>query len=276
MDGHETWEDTLNGTYGVPELAFAPEAGRFALSRIVSSAGDLNFGQVIPDGATQEVRVYQTESGDLLLKVPTTPVTRYAENFDLTEDGLVAAVVNAGVIQVYKLRRLSAQDEKDLAEAKSFSPPVSKAPVNFARLAAPESGEGESESSSAAPDVAGAMTPDMGSLGSGGGTPAAPAPAAPGAPDASGATQGGAAVAPPGADVTKASGGSDPASSSDAITDAEARAVMARTQPAATAEPAAKADSSSEPETGRRKPPTLLGPGENVEKVKAPTQQQSR
>ena len=31
--------------------------------------------------------MYQTESGDLLLKVPTNPVTRFAENFDLSEDG---------------------------------------------------------------------------------------------------------------------------------------------------------------------------------------------
>ncbi len=283
MDGHETWEETLNGTYGVPELAFAPEAGRFALSRIVSAAGDLNLGQVIPDGATQEVRVYQTESGDLLLKVPTAPVTRYAENFDLTEDGLVAAVVNAGVIQVYKLRPPTAQDQKDLAEAKSFSPPVSKAPVNFARLTTQESGQGESESSSAAPDVAGGMTPDMGTLGSGGGGPVtAPPVTGPGAPAHVGAvdpTQGDVPVAPPGADVTKASSGGDAASSSDAITDAEARAVMARTAPAAKAEPTAKTDGSGEQETGPRKPPTLLGPGENVEKVKSPqqpAQQQSR
>ena len=35
LDGHETWEETLTGTYGAPELAFAPEAGRFALSRII-------------------------------------------------------------------------------------------------------------------------------------------------------------------------------------------------------------------------------------------------
>jgi hypothetical protein len=306
MDGHETWEDTLSGTYGVPEMAFAPEAGRFALSRIISPAGDLNFGSVIPDGATQEVRVYQTESGDLLLKVPTSPVTRYAENFDLSEDGLVAAVVNAGVIQVYKLPALSEKDVKDLAEAKSFSPPASQAPVKFARLESPQSGDGESESSPGAPDVAGAMTPDRGSLGSGGGNAAAPPAAGPGAaggpggagspgaagsppgaagspPGAANAAQGGVAAAPPGADVTKASAGGDPASSGDGVTDAEAMAAMARTQPAAKAEPTAakaeptaKPDGSGEQETGPRKPPTLLGPGENVEKVKSPTQQQSQ
>ena len=178
MDGHETWEETLGGTYGVPELAFAPEAGRFALSRIMSPTGDLNLGQVIPDGATQEVRVYQTESGDLLLKVPTTPVTRYAENFDLTEDGLVAAVVNDGVIQVYKLPPLSAQDVKDLTEAKSFSPPASQAPVRFARLEG--SGDGGSESSPRT-GCGNATGPDMGStigLGGGGGSAATASPAA--------------------------------------------------------------------------------------------------
>jgi hypothetical protein len=286
MDGHETWEDTLSGTYGAPELAFAPEAGRFAMSRIVSPAGDLNFGSVIPDGATQEVRVYQTESGDLLLKVPTSPVTRYAENFDLSEDGSVAAVVNAGVIEVYKLPPPSEKDVKDLAEAKSFSPPASQAPVKFARLESPGGGDEGPESSPAGADVAAEMKPEgtgAGSsptLGAGGGS-AAVAPPISG--PAAGA-QGGAAAAPPGAEVTKASaGGSSPVSSSDGITDAEAMAVMARTQAAAKAEPGAKTDSSGESktdssgesETGKRKPPTLLEPGENVEKVKAPAQQQS-
>ncbi len=289
MDGHETWEDTLNGTYGVPELAFAPDAGRFALSRIISPAGDLNFGSVIPDGATQEVRVYQTESGELLLKVPTSPVTRYPENFDLSEDGLVAAVVNAGVIQVYKLPPPSSQDVKDLTEAKSFSPPASQAPVRFARLESHGNGDG---GSSAAPDVASAgMKPDLAgsgnSTGLGGGSGSAPfAPPSTG-PGASGtgaaalSAPGGLAAAP-GAGVTKTSAGGDPASSSDAITDAEAMAALSKTQPATKAEPTAKTEpttkteSSGDSEAGKRKPPTLLEPGENVEKVKAPNQQQPR
>ena len=333
MDGHETWEETLSGTFGVPELAYAPEAGRFALSRIVSASPDLNFGSVVPDGATQEVRVYQTESGTLLLKVPTAPVTRYAENFDLTEDGMVAAVVNAGEVQVYKLPQPSDQDVKDLTEAKGFSPPASQGPVNFARLA--PHGDGGSENSSEGADVAGVMSPDLlragssivfgGSGGSGGGSSAA-APAPPAATaSASGAPPAGGAATPRSVDVTKSSGdgvsavgadppvsnspgptnvagadpagtvgnpgggtaakpsaGGDPASSTDGITDAEALAVMAKTGPAAKAEPgtkvepATRTDASGEAETGQRKRPTLLEPGENVEKVKAPPQQQSQ
>jgi hypothetical protein len=260
----------------------------------------LNFGNVIPDGATQEVRVYQTESGDVLLKVPTAPVTRYAENFDLTEDGMVAAVVNAGVIQVYKLPAPSAQDVKDLTEAKSFSPPASKSPVRFARLESRGNDEGESESSSAAPDVAAAMTPDVVGNGSGpsvgadAGSASVPpsAAAAPGAPSAAasgdaasaGVAAGGPTVAPAGAEVTK------PATDlSEGISDEEAaRALGASLGPSrvAAAQPAAKdgtreaatsaSGSVGDPDaTGRRKPPTLLEPGENVEKVKSPTQQQS-
>ena len=287
MDGHETWEETLGGTYGVPELAFAPEGGRFALSRIMSPTGDLNLGQVIPDGATQEVRVYQTESGNLLLKVPTNPVTRYAENFDLTEDGLVAAVVDAGMIQVYKLPPLSAQDVKDLAEAKSFSPPVSHAPVRFARLES--SGDGGSESSPA-PDVA-TMAPDTGStigVGSGGGGSAATAPPA-AARGAANAPQGGGgpAATPPGAEVTKASAPTGPAGIKDAASvdpsgsaGGSAKDDSGPKAAAASGDPATKGDGamsdSSEAVRGRRKPPTLLEPGENVEKVKAPGQQQSQ
>jgi hypothetical protein len=264
----------------------------------MSPTGDLNFGQVVPEGATQEVRVYQTESGDLLLKVPTTPVTRYAENFDLSEDGMLAAVVNAGVIQVYKLPQPSAQDVKDLAEAKSFSPPASQAPVNFARLAQPEGGDGGSESSSAGADVAAAMTPGMGnasgagagasasSTGSGGGSGLS----APPLPGAGGATQGDLAAAPPGAEVTKESAAADPAGE---ISDEEAARALgaskvAVSQPVAkagagpktgvaSAGPAAATDDgpgAGDGDSGKRKPPTLLEPGENVEKVKAPAQQQ--
>jgi hypothetical protein len=98
------------------------------------------------------------------------------------------------------------------------------------------------------------------------------------------------AVAPPGADVTKPSAGGNPTSSTDAITDAEAMAALAKSQPSkkaeppanaeprAKAEPPAKTENSGNAEEGPRKPPTLLEPGENVEKVKAPSspQQQSQ
>jgi hypothetical protein len=269
MDGHETWEETLSGTYGTPELAYAPEAGRFALSRIVSPTGDLMLGQLIPDGATQEVRVYQTESGDLLLKVATTPVTRYAENFDLSEDGSVAAVVSNGMVLVYKLPAPSAQDVKDLQEAKGFSPPVSIMAVNFAKLQNGDAGAGPEPTESAVASVGGTDT----------GSPAREkdvASAAPVAPDVANAAVGSGGGKSPAAALVKTDVG--PASEPPAT---ETRQTATASIPggvkaagpmaAAAGDPAGDGDGAIDG-ARRHGPPTLLQPGEKVEKVKSPAQ----
>ncbi|HTV08750.1 MAG TPA: hypothetical protein VMD97_06890 [Candidatus Aquilonibacter sp.] len=304
MDGHETWEESFGASYGLPEFAFAPAAGRFAISRISSVVTDDEFAGAagVPDGATQEVRVYQTESGDLLLKTPTSPVTRFAENFDLSEDGLVAAVVNDGAIEVYKLPPPDKQELKDLALAKSFSPPVSEAAVSFARLEASADAakgdiaaadQGETAGSGGGGNAA-RVTPvaDVSSAGPGGGpepvagdvTRVKPEPAA--ATDAAVAKQGGVAGASPNAEVKTASASNDAA---EGITDAEAaRALGARiptAQPAAKGAPASAGSATKDNEAALkgaaaaqasgdaidaapRKPPTLLEPGETVEQVK--------
>ncbi|HEV2577803.1 MAG TPA: hypothetical protein VGU25_11390 [Acidobacteriaceae bacterium] len=271
MDGHETWEETLNGTYGVPEMVFAPEAGRFAMSRIVSPTGDLMLGSMIPDGATQEMRVYQTESGDLLLRVPTTPVTRFAENFDLSDDGMVAAAVSAGTVMVFKLPQPSAQDVKDLELAKSFSPPKSEAQVTLAKMEE----AGEAGDSATTTDVASSATPAPASASA---APAAEAKkedvslTGPAAGGSGGSGDGGGKVA-----------AADESASS--ISDEAAMAAMRKdvahsNQSAAADGPAggdagAAASDAGPGDAARRKPPTLLGPGETVEKVKSPPTQQS-
>ena len=78
----EMWEEPLGGANGFAYFAYAPEAGRFAMSRMYSTVtagtsapGAAGLTTTAPaDGLTdpttaQEVRVYQTESGDLLLKL---------------------------------------------------------------------------------------------------------------------------------------------------------------------------------------------------------------
>ncbi len=304
MDGHETWEETLNGTFGVPDIVYAPEAGRFALSRIVSSTGDLMLGSMIPDGASQELRVYQTESGDLLLKVPTTPVTRFAENFDLSEDGLVAAVVNAGAVLVYKLPPPSAQDVKDLALARSFSPPASEAQVTLAKMVkADEAEPGAPPATNVASAAPAPVAPGAGS--GAGNSAAAPAPAAQAKKEDVSLTTGGAG----GGGGIAADGGktADADAASSSISDAEAMAAMRKdaasgSSAKAAAGDAAGGDTTTAAETAatksvagpngdspsddaaadtgsgadvRRKPPTLLEPGETVERVKSPASQQS-
>jgi hypothetical protein len=138
LDGTETWEDPM-GNAGAPTFAFAPAAARFAVSGNTTSLVTATGAGGLPedDGPRQEVRVYQNASGDLLLKVECTPSFKTAENFDLSADGLLAAVVRNGAIAVYKLPPLTKRDQQDMAEVGSFAPPASLAQVTLKRLAEP-------------------------------------------------------------------------------------------------------------------------------------------
>jgi hypothetical protein len=148
LDGHETWEESL-GDFGAPTFAFAPTAGRFALSHVSSSGSvpalvpPFNGVAATPDpmdSSRQEVRVYQTVSGDLLLKAECSPVVKTAENFDLAPDGSQLAVVRQGHIAIYKLPPLSKQDQADLVDVAKFAPPAGDGPVSLHRLTAPQAG----------------------------------------------------------------------------------------------------------------------------------------
>ncbi len=131
---HETWEEPLSGSNPYAHFAFAPTAGRFAISRLVATTAPQPTGTALAPGGligdaldpltTQEVRIYQAESGDLLMKLGCLPVARSAQNFDLAPDGLSALVLRNGVIEVYELPPLSARDKQDLAEVREHEPPV--------------------------------------------------------------------------------------------------------------------------------------------------------
>jgi hypothetical protein len=123
----ETWEEPFGGPLPPLQFAYAPQSGRFALSRVVLSTpstapGTTSVGAGDPN--TQEVRVYQVESGDLLVKLYAAPVSRTGQNFDLSADGLNALVVHDGAIELYRLPPPSEQDKKDLAEVQQKEPPL--------------------------------------------------------------------------------------------------------------------------------------------------------
>jgi len=124
LDGKETWEEN-EGDLGRPAFAYAPAAARFAMSHIIEVSTEPSTMPVnqSPVGPRQEVRVYQNASGDLLLHVDSNPVFKVAENFDLSADGLLAAVVRNGAIAIYRLPPLSKRDHEDMAEVARFAPP---------------------------------------------------------------------------------------------------------------------------------------------------------
>lgn len=226
FDGQLNWQQTLGGeTLQPPTFVSAPEAGRFAMSRLVpSSTGMANTsgnGPVLDDGTlSQVVRVYATASGTQLLSVPCLPAARTAENFDLSPDGRTLAVLSADAIDLYRMHDLSDRERKDLADAQTMLPPKATGPVVLRRISRPVVAE---ESPIASEET---TAPQPASPADGG---TAPAPAS-----APAATVAGASVA--GTDNAETAGSAQPTA----------------------------ADPTSEG-TGRRKPPTLLAPGESQE-----------
>ena len=145
---HEMWEEPL-GFVGQPAFSLAPAVGRFAVSRVNSSSSTdiLPSDQDTP--MSQEVRVYQTQTGDLLLKLSCSPVIRTSENFDLSADGMRVVVVRKEAIEVYRLPELTASDRADLAELQKAAPPAGSGPINLSAIAEAESKEKEIEESAA-------------------------------------------------------------------------------------------------------------------------------
>ncbi|QMV17907.1 hypothetical protein GOB94_03765 [Granulicella sp. 5B5] len=139
LDAQETWEEDF-GDFGAPVFAYAPEAGRFAFSRRVSDPVPVNpvaVGVAAPPDTTvdrQSVRVYQSVSGELLLKVDAFPAMKTMENFALAEDGSELAVVREGAVEVFHLPALKVRDKGDIAEAAKLAPPADEGPVVLSLL----------------------------------------------------------------------------------------------------------------------------------------------
>lgn len=261
FDGHENWEETLGASTAPAVFAFAADAGRFAISRMTpnyQAAG--SNANPSTGGNLQDLRVYQTESGDLLFKMLLAPGFRLPENFDLSADGRLFAVVRGALLDIYELPKASSRDLKDLQEAKNFAPPHASGPIELSALGArasrataaaqatvernEEAVPGTSASSSAGASAAAAPARVAEPLN---GTGPDPTPVADPAGTIPASTQ------------TAADRGSNRAAPS-----AQAAAIGA----AANGPVGADEGASGDGDTVRRRPPTLLNPGEKPENGK--------
>jgi len=154
---HEMWEESFDQSAVPPVFTYAPSAARFALGRINAAVVGSEFGETWDHSATEEVRVYQMQTGDLLLKLGATPVYRTLENFDMSGDGMRLAVVRGGAVEIYKLPGLSKSDRDDLAVLGKLAPPAGSGPVKLGGLESAAAGAAGSQPVSAAP---GAAAPD--------------------------------------------------------------------------------------------------------------------
>jgi hypothetical protein len=156
LKGEEMWQQTFYESYVSPTFAFAPAAGRFALGRTMT-AGELSADALVSSSAVtgQDVRVYQSYSGKLLLRIDCSPVQRAGQNFALSTDGLRLAVIRQAVvrhpatkdydaytatstaIEVYALPPLTAKDSAEVEKAQAAAPVDTGARIDdsVARLA---------------------------------------------------------------------------------------------------------------------------------------------
>ena len=141
LRGEEMWEQSFLESFTHPELAFAPSAGRFALGRMVTgeaveSSAPLSAGAV----SAENVSVYQTESGRVLLSMNLTPVLIAGQNFALSPDGQQLAVVNNGAIEIYPLPPVTEKERKAVHLAETLVPERSEAPIRLEAIQEKKSG----------------------------------------------------------------------------------------------------------------------------------------
>jgi hypothetical protein len=113
LRGEVLWLQGIPPPHGA-SFSLAPVAGRFAM-RGTSTDVDVAVDESMP--SSQEVRVFQTYNGALLLRAQCSPTQKADQNFALSEDGLQLATWSRDAINLYTLPPLSAKDADAVKQA---------------------------------------------------------------------------------------------------------------------------------------------------------------
>ena len=123
LRGEQPWIQLLSGQQIAPYFISAPDAGRFAFSRITVSGSYYDLSNLLPEEITgQEIMIIQSHDGRVLLKLQASPVQRTGQNFDLSPDGLNFTLIRNGKLEVYHLPELTAKDQAQLKLAAASLP----------------------------------------------------------------------------------------------------------------------------------------------------------
>lgn len=129
LRGEEMWEQNFTENFTSPTFSFAPAAGRFAMSRLITSS-PVSDNLLVPEQLlAQNITVYQTESGRQIFTINCTPVLRASQNFSLSPDGDEIAIINNGAIEIYPLPNLTGKDRTAIQLAETLAPERSKAAI---------------------------------------------------------------------------------------------------------------------------------------------------
>lgn len=115
LRGEQPWIQVLSGQQIAPSIVTAPDAGRFAFSRILVSSSYYDLQNLLPEELSgQEIQVIQHHDGRILLKTQASPIQRTGQNFDLSPDGLSFTVIRNGNLDVFRLPELSKKDSEQV------------------------------------------------------------------------------------------------------------------------------------------------------------------
>ena len=118
LRGEQPWIQVLAGQQISPLIVAAPDAGRFAFSRILVSGSFYDVQNLLPEELSgQEIQVIQNHDGRVLLHVQASPIQRTGQNFDLSADGLSLTLIRNGNLEVYRLPELTPKDAEQVKRA---------------------------------------------------------------------------------------------------------------------------------------------------------------
>ncbi|MEO6983361.1 MAG: hypothetical protein ABI072_09640 [Edaphobacter sp.] len=153
MRGEQMWQQGLFGDYIAPRLVFSPSSGRFAMERAMTTSAAIDSDAINPGELTsQTVVVYQTDSGDQLLKVDCSPIERAGQNFAISADGLSFGVIRDNAVEIYKLPPLTKKQKAAVERAQASAPEEVEVPVRVF-----EHSHASTEAAAAAPPAAPAL-----------------------------------------------------------------------------------------------------------------------
>jgi len=152
MRGEEMWQQTLPESYIAPTFAFAPRAGRFVMSRLLTHSSVVQTSDILMPElvAGQTIVVYQTDSGRQILRVDAAPVSRAGQNFALAPDGMTLAVIRTDAVEVYALPTLTPRERDAVKLAESSAPQEDNTPPGLFDSPIPRSDAASSAAAAAA------------------------------------------------------------------------------------------------------------------------------
>lgn len=132
VTGRRLWRQRWSQLRFFPAVSRSEDNSRFGVStlkRSASSSTPVNYDEedshdagAAQDGLEQNVRVFETASGNPVLSVDVSPAVQSGQNFSLSPDGRWLAVLQDSALELYELPQLSDEEKAQFTAVKADVP----------------------------------------------------------------------------------------------------------------------------------------------------------